>query len=309
MNIITHPSVNLIGFCYPAEFIIKHDTAKVEQLLETCCRLVAQGRQNEATRFFKYDVAKQFFANPEKFAEVFLALDNKLQEKAEPDPVLRELFQRFVLKHEEPLNLVTHIPDELFAVIQFGEKGRKELFQGYFQYVQGEDKEAKKLFLEAAELGSPEAHITMGLLYIDDHPLTALKWFQRAKNLGHIDAVAYIQLCRTSEKNLDEVFEGLKNAADQGSSVGYLGIAKMYKVGSLDEPDDKKAFDCYCKAKELMNDHGAFEMAKCYLKGRGTEKNLDEAKTILLDLIWRKYGESARKQYEKNFKSEVSVIV
>lgn len=316
MNTCDFPSVSLLGYVYPSEFIFEQDKSVLVKLLDECCELVTQNKQDEATRLFKYNVGRQFFADPDAFTDEFL---KKLKEKSEADKwVLIELFQDFVIHDEEYLTLVGIMPEALFKVIQVGENGKKELFQAYEQLAIGQNEKAFSLLQQAADLGNSHAYAWLGSEYIlgdriKINPEKGFEYLMKAEALGSVEASLFIGACYQSgcipsvEGEMGIAY--LEKAVASGKPAANLGLGYAYKHGIGVEKDDNKAFACFLKAQGAMIDRCAYEVAKCYIKGRGTQKNLDAAKTILLDLIWRNYRVKAASLYQKHFESEKIVVI
>ena len=77
-------------------------------------------------------------------------------------------------------------------------------------------------------------------------------------------------------------------------------MGDCYWTGKGVPQNDKEAFECYLTAKKLNNDVGALNVAKCLTWGRGTQKNQEDAKAILLGLISRNVA-CANAFYAENF--------
>lgn len=147
--------------------------------------------------------------------------------------------------------------------------------------VQKDKEEAMKWLRESALQGEPMAQLSLGKIYAkgEDVPkdeIKAAKWFQKAAEQGNADAQLYIGVFYAGgigvEKNEPVGYAWLRKAAEQGNTdaLDLLGVNDGIAV-----PVDESARLTQEKlvAAEKGDPAAQFEVALCYLRGLGVEKD------------------------------------
>ena len=86
--------------------------------------------------------------------------------------------------------------------------------------------QAATWFLQAAYQGFADAQYAIGLAYEDGHGVPeddeeAVEWYSRAADQGHANA----------QNRLDQRFEDLRQAAEQGGASAQRDLGLMYRNG------------------------------------------------------------------------------
>ncbi len=71
--------------------------------------------------------------------------------------------------------------------------------------------------------------------------------------------------------------ETVSNAANKGNPQAMSEMGAMYESGESFQKDEKLSCEWYRKAADAGDMGGAYSSGQCYLKGKGGERNLDEA--------------------------------
>lgn len=148
-------------------------------------------------------------------------------------------------------------------------------------------KESHKWFRMAARCGCIPAYqnVYRSLAYggngIAKDPQAAFSFAEEAKD--------YVKLSGENCRSLVSDYEEIKNYgrmrawAEMGAATGCpkctndLGRIYLYAWGVPE--DDKRAFDYFCKADELGNEYGSYNVARCLYNGWGTP--VDKAKAFV----------------------------
>eukprot|EP00468_Gymnochlora_sp_CCMP2014_P015043 CAMPEP_0167769168 /NCGR_PEP_ID=MMETSP0110_2-20121227/17142_1 /TAXON_ID=629695 /ORGANISM="Gymnochlora sp., Strain CCMP2014" /LENGTH=486 /DNA_ID=CAMNT_0007658061 /DNA_START=48 /DNA_END=1509 /DNA_ORIENTATION=- len=134
----------------------------------------------------------------------------------------------------------------------------------------------------ARDANNPEAMYNLGLCYysgsgVSKNYETAYDWFSKAAEHGFADAKFNLgvmsQLGRGIGQSQEAAEEWYLDAANGNVSEACNNLGRMYQVGVLGKPDPMKAFKFYRKGAHLGNGDAMYNVALCYYKGMGTNKN------------------------------------
>eukprot|EP00468_Gymnochlora_sp_CCMP2014_P010657 CAMPEP_0167745092 /NCGR_PEP_ID=MMETSP0110_2-20121227/2959_1 /TAXON_ID=629695 /ORGANISM="Gymnochlora sp., Strain CCMP2014" /LENGTH=509 /DNA_ID=CAMNT_0007629695 /DNA_START=95 /DNA_END=1624 /DNA_ORIENTATION=- len=137
----------------------------------------------------------------------------------------------------------------------------------------------------ARDANNPEAMYNLGLCYysgsgVSKNYETAYDWFSKAAEHGFADAKFNLgvmsQLGRGIGQSQEAAEEWYLDAANGNVSEACNNLGRMYQVGVLGKPDPMKAFKFYRKGAHLGNGDAMYNVALCYYKGMGTNKNIKE---------------------------------
>jgi TPR repeat protein len=300
-----------------SQFLRKQkDNFSLSETLEMCCLLVSQNMQTQATFLFNFHTLRHFIKNSQEFTDHLLGYAQEAQWTLHPDAVrinisiLRNHFKASIIESAYR-DLLSRIPPDLFNWIQNGGPGEKELFQGYEHLAKQDYAKAFECYKQAADLGNSQALVEMGTCYWNGKGVPAKDYakafecYKQAADLGNSQALVKMGTCyRTGNgvpaKDYAKAFECYKQAADLGNSQALVEMGTCYWNGKGVPKSDQRAFEYWLKAKKLDHNYGALNVAKCLTWGRGTQKNQEEAKTILLGLISRNVAD-ANTFYAENF--------
>ena len=180
-------------------------------------------------------------------------------------------------------------------------------------------KEAFNLFVKAAEQGYAPAEYEAGRCLrfgwgteqSDEHDKQAVQYFQRACDKNYVSAMAQLGDCyylgKGVDKNYGRALEWYERSYAGGDGYGTYRLAWCYYFGnSVVKKDPNKAFELSevsakegnnVSAKEGNNvsakegnNGGKWLLGCCYLYGRGTQKNEEEAVKIFKELDDANYG-------------------
>ena len=99
------------------------------------------------------------------------------------------------------------------------------------------DRWAKHWYRESADAGFVDAMRNLGNLHLEEHPDSALIWFDSAGRMGSLDAVVdagrvYEQGLVGGRRNPDEAIRRYRQAAEAGSPRGMLALGRMHQEGT-----------------------------------------------------------------------------
>jgi len=166
----------------------------------------------------------------------------------------------------DPLSWTWRHPDAIRLaekVIQ-GDKFPRDLVVAAKLYYVAEDKATcRKVLEQACQEGSIEAHMWLANSFLgggwpvtEKDPIKAIDHFQIAGNLGHAEA--------------------------------WFELGRMYKWGTLVQPDDAKAFECFQKAPR----QSAYFLGLAYWEGKVTERDAVKARNFLIPVVQGDYFQS-----------------
>ena len=148
-----------------------------------------------------------------------------------------------------------------------------------------------EVLLPLAANGNAEAQFTLGYMYfyglgdgtaVRADPVEGEKWWRKAADQGHFNAMLEILKAHSSSKGMDpvavEMIKSVQNLADQGNSdaQGYLAYALSEGVFGLSK-DPAEAVKWWKKSAELGNVDSAYALYTAYCKGSGVKKDKVEA--------------------------------
>ena len=148
-----------------------------------------------------------------------------------------------------------------------------------------------------AENSNSCAAYKLGLMYMDGIGLVvknndrALKYFERADNLGNSDALLVLGYIYNKGElnrdiNFDKSREYLERSAQLGNNTALNNLGTIYRRGLGVEKDYDRGKYYYEKAAELGNSYALINLAELYENGLGVAKDYN---------IARKYYERAAK--------------
>lgn len=113
----------------------------------------------------------------------------------------------------------------------------------------------------------------------------AIEWFQKAADLGNIEAQMIIAEMYYRGQGVPQSYEKsvewFQKAADLGNGEAYLALSKSYSTGEGVPQNDKKAFKLLLKAAKLGSLGAQLRAGASYGLGENVEKDLDKAKKWL----------------------------
>ena len=162
---------------------------------------------------------------------------------------------------------------------------------GNVSYEKGDYKEAVKWFQKAAEIGNAEAQCNLGYCYQEGLGLTidtttAVKWYQKAAKREYAKAQRLLGYCFEKgigiAKDLTEAAKWLRKAAEQGDTIAQNNLGIYYKFGFGVPKDLAVAVKWHRKAAELGYDEAQYALGRCYEYGTGITTDQKEAITWYL---------------------------
>ena len=142
------------------------------------------------------------------------------------------------------------------------------------------------LWLKAAEGGVVDAIFRMGRIYeegklVEINLDEAEKWYRKADDLGHPEAMYRLKLMRQThfpDDNFEEAVKWMKAAAERKHPEAQFFLAEMYRNGIGGEQDPALALCWYEKAAQQGFIRAQFELGMIYFCGEGVE--VDSAKAL-----------------------------
>lgn len=152
----------------------------------------------------------------------------------------------------------------------------------------------KKELEQKAENGDAYSQLQLGMLYQEEKKSElAVRWFQRAANMGVSMAQYQLALCFITGEGINQDFSlgftwALK-AAKQGFPFAQVLVAKLYTNGDGTQKDLTEAFEWWKKCADFSNasvapgfkdcaSEAQFQVGVCYAQGKGVSK--DETKAL-----------------------------
>jgi TPR repeat protein/serine/threonine protein kinase/parvulin-like peptidyl-prolyl isomerase len=159
--------------------------------------------------------------------------------------------------------------------------------KGYIGPAQGPE-EAVKWWREAAEQGSPEAQMLLGLAYSDGVGIAkdaaqAANWWKKAAEQGLAGAQYLLGLAYSDGRGIDEdkseALTWYEKAAEQGDASAEMALAYLYQNGGGEsfDPDPAKALEWFRKAAQRDDPNAQLEIGNAYTRGNGVTRNFKEA--------------------------------
>ena len=157
----------------------------------------------------------------------------------------------------------------------------------------GVEKDQKKQFewtKKAAENGNSTAMVALALLYkdgkgVEQNEKEAYRWKLKAiENGNSIASFAYLDdvlnfyfnegVAALKEDDYDAAIDAFKIAGNLGSVGAYFNLGIIY----IRKKQDPEALKYFLKAAEYGYPNAQYMVGVAYLEGKGTEKDVDEAK-------------------------------
>lgn len=139
----------------------------------------------------------------------------------------------------------------------------------------------------AVDNGYDESEIYREVAENIDNEAEAIKWYQKAAELGNAKACYDLGLhygdSYFSKPDFDEAFKWYQKAYDLGEEKAAFHLARAYDEGHGVERDDARAFELYQQslATERYGSATIYYLAMMYEDGRGTDKDTDKAMEML----------------------------
>ena len=147
-------------------------------------------------------------------------------------------------------------------------------------------KQAANWYKKAADEGYPSAMTCLGRWFAEGiggqkkDLRQARIWFKKAADAGDSDAMCWLGNMYyqgegvTSDKKTAR--EWYRKSADQGNSIGMTLLGDWYS----EERNFGSAREWYKKAMDMGNGRAAYELAKLFEEGKGSNKNAEQAKQL-----------------------------
>jgi TPR repeat protein len=159
-------------------------------------------------------------------------------------------------------------------------------------FMLGDYATAKKLWLEGAQAGDPEAMNNLGILYnkglgVDQDIATAVQLYTRAANLGYPNAqfnLANLYYDGNGiKRDLREAARWYAAAAQGGHTLSQFYLAEMYASGEGVKKNETEALRWYAAAAEGKLPQSEYELGRRLLFGDGVKADHDKAYGYLMD--------------------------
>lgn len=141
--------------------------------------------------------------------------------------------------------------------------------------------ELESPLIEAGNEGSTAAMVSLGNHFRKTEPENAMKWYQRAANLGVPRAMVALGQLYANERgphfDLGLAFDWFSNAAARGDIGAKYLIAECLFYGKGVARDQNKAVQLLSEAAAFNHPNAIDLLGTCYLKGIGVPQNLDKA--------------------------------
>ena len=168
---------------------------------------------------------------------------------------------------------------------------------------------AAKYFRLAANQGNDEARTNLAYLIqnglgMDKDEPKAFKMYRTAAKNGNMNAMFHLAVCYEfgsgTKVDLASAVEWYRKGSDMGDPFATERMAYLASEGYGDKgPDAELAFELFLKAANSGVPGSMFMVGYCYLKGAGTEPDVEEAKK------WLKMAADSDVQEAKDLLSEI----
>ena len=183
--------------------------------------------------------------------------------------------------HEHGYDLAAQLLEE------FEELKTSAYEAGGAQLKGGDSTQAAQYFRDAAELGHVEAQFLLALCYeigtgVEESAAEAFYWYSKAAEQGHTSAQFNLAICyekgRGVEQNQQEAICWYRKSAEQGNQNAASALFTL-GVTCYEKGDYTQAVQHFHTAAELGVAEAQYNLAICYARGEGVEKDLDTAIT------------------------------
>ena len=166
------------------------------------------------------------------------------------------------------------------------EKSKKLKKSGDKAYNAKKYKKALELYIQAADLGNPEAQGDIGYMYekgvgVNTDYAMALKWYLKAaeqgNSVGLFNVGSLYYFGRGVQKDYGEAAKWWLKAAEQGMARAQYCLVDLYMYGKGVAEDKKVAFEWCLKAAEQGLAIAQCRVAGFYQGGTGGEQNDEKA--------------------------------
>lgn len=164
---------------------------------------------------------------------------------------------------------------------------RRLLVLGLLHHYQGDFKQAKKYYEDAAHLGNDYALNNLGYMYKTAQGVAcdnrkAHEYHEQAAQLGNSYAMCnlghHYQKGIGVKQDYEKAFECYECAFQLGNAYALIFLAKMYEKGLGKQQNHQKAREYLELGAQLGNRNAIFNLGYCYEKGRGVQQDLLKAK-------------------------------
>ena len=134
-----------------------------------------------------------------------------------------------------------------------------------------------------AEHGDANAQYTLGRFYCEDkdNKIEAFKWFRKAANQDHDDALICLGCCFQRgygiSKDYNKALELYLRSASFNNYRAQASLGNCYYSGIGVSVDYQKAFEWYEKAAKQGNSDAQYMLSQCYYYGKGINKDYNKA--------------------------------
>ena len=151
----------------------------------------------------------------------------------------------------------------------------------------------KTKVMALAEQGDVGMQVLLGMAHmagfgIDKNTREAVKWFNKAADMGHEGAKSFIATYNTNDLEGAAV-DWFREEGEKGNSDALVALGFCYSTGIGVVRDEQAAIDSYIKAAELNNARAQFLLSARYLYGLGVEKNEEKASLWFSKALDNKY--------------------
>ncbi|HEY5893236.1 MAG TPA: protein kinase [Chthoniobacterales bacterium] len=141
--------------------------------------------------------------------------------------------------------------------------------------------EFENLLIEAGDVGSTAAMVSLGNHYRRSNPGSAMKWYEKAADLGVPHAMVELGQIYASDKgpqyNPVLAFDWFSKAAAKGDIGAKYLVAECFFYGKGVARNPDQAVQLLSEAAAFNHPNAVDLLGNCYLKGIGVPQNFDKA--------------------------------
>lgn len=162
--------------------------------------------------------------------------------------------------------------------------------------------EAAKWYRKAAELGHPEAMRRVGFCCGKGYGVSqsyeeAVTWYQRAAALGDAKAMHNLGNCYYQglgvSQSYEEAVTWYRRAVDKGVATSMNNLGCCYEAGHGVSQSDEEAVTWFRRAADKGDTDAMYNLGACYANGQGVAKDQKQAE------FWRNKAEQAERDASK----------